>query len=134
MSILKKLYEFLTREERRQGLILLFMIMIMAFLDVAGVASIMPFMAVLLNPEIIESNYYLAKLNSVLGYTDQRDFLIFLGLVVFSLLVLSISFKALTIYTQLRFILMREATIGSRLIGGYLSQPYTWFLNRNQPI
>ena len=50
MSILKKLYEFLTREERRQGLILLFMIMIMAFLDVAGVASIMPFMAVLLNP------------------------------------------------------------------------------------
>ena len=88
MSILKKLYEFLTREERRQGLILLFMIMIMAFLDVAGVASIMPFMAVLLNPEIIESNYYLAKLNSVLGYTDQRDFLIFLGLVVFSLLVL----------------------------------------------
>jgi len=107
------------------------MIMIMAFFDVLGVASIMPFMAVLVNPEIIETNAYLAYIYSNFGFTNSQDFLYFLGLSVFVLLVISISFKAMTTYVQLRFILMREASIGKRLIAGYLNQPYVWFLNRH---
>jgi len=105
--------------------------MIMAFFDVLGVASIMPFMAVLVNPEIIETNAYLAYIYSNFGFTNSQDFLYFLGLSVFVLLVISISFKAMTTYVQLRFILMREASIGKRLIAGYLNQPYVWFLNRH---
>ena len=32
---------------------------------------------------------------------------------------------------QVRFVQMREYTIGKRLIEGYLNQPYSWFLSRN---
>ena len=46
-------------------------------------------------------------------------------------LFLSLSFKALTAYAQVRFVKMREYSIGKRLVKGYLSQPYSWFLNRN---
>ena len=34
------------------------MILIMAILDAVGVASIMPFIAVLTNPEIVENNFF----------------------------------------------------------------------------
>ena len=56
---LKKLLFFLSPNERRQLPILLFMILIMAMLDMIGVASIMPFMTVLTNPSLVESNIIL---------------------------------------------------------------------------
>jgi ATP-binding cassette, subfamily B, bacterial PglK len=131
MPSIKKLLDLFTSHERLQVAQLLVMILIMALFDVIGVASIMPFMAVLSNPQLIETNTYLAATYTSLGFTDTQDFLFFLGMAVLVALVVSLTFKSLTTYAQLRFTMMREYTIGQRLIKGYLHQPYTWFLSRH---
>ncbi|MEQ9108010.1 MAG: ABC transporter ATP-binding protein [Limnobacter sp.] len=110
---------------------LLVMILIMALLEVIGVASIMPFIAVLANPQLIETNATLSAVYGGLGFTDPQNYLFFLGVLVFILLVVSLGVKAITTYAQLRFTLMREYSLGKRLIEGYLRQPYTWFLNHH---
>jgi ABC-type bacteriocin/lantibiotic exporter with double-glycine peptidase domain len=130
-SQLKKLIELLSSQERRQAILLLGMILVMALLDVVGVASIMPFIAVLAKPELIESNAVLFWIYQSLGFEDRQSFLYFLGVTALILLVISLGFKALTTYAQLRFTLMREYSIGTRLLEGYLHQPYVWFLNRH---
>ena len=128
---LTKLRDLLTTHERRRAGLLFGMILVMASLDVIGVASIMPFMAVLANPKLVETNTILSAAYKGLSFTDPQVFLFFLGVVVFAALVISLAFKALTTYAQLRFTLMLEYSIGRRLIDGYLHQPYTWFLNRH---
>ena len=40
----------------------MFMILVMAILETLGLISILPFMAVLANPEIVETNNYLKKI------------------------------------------------------------------------
>jgi ABC-type multidrug transport system fused ATPase/permease subunit len=107
------------------------MILVMALLDVVGVASIMPFIAVLAKPELIESNVLLFLIYQTLGFASRQSFLYFLGVASLVLLITSLGFKALTTYLQLRFTLMREYSIGKRLLQGYLHQPYVWFLNRH---
>jgi ABC-type bacteriocin/lantibiotic exporter with double-glycine peptidase domain len=107
------------------------MVAIMAFLDVAGVASIMPFIALIANPQLISSNQFTNYLRSVIEFQSSQDFLLFLGALVFLALLISLSFKALTTYAQTRFALMCECSIAKRLVEGYLNQPYSWFLNRN---
>ena len=110
------------------------MIIVMAFLDMIGVASILPFMAVLSNPDIIETNILLSNTYiffKIFGVENKDQFVFALGLSMFFLLVLSLSFKALTSYFQMRFIKMREYSICKRLVEGYLNQPYEWFLSRN---
>jgi len=134
MQIFKKILFLLSAHERKQVLLLLMMMVIMALLDVIGVASILPFIAVLTNPSVIETNILLNKLfhtSISFGLETKQEFLFFLGCLAFILLVISLIFKTLTIYTQLRFIRMREYTIGKRLVEGYLNQPYSWFLSRN---
>lgn len=106
----------------------------MALLDVIGVASILPFMVVLSNPSVIESNVILNTLFQIsnrFGVETTSEFLFFLGILVFVLLTFSLIFKALTTYAQVRFVYMREYSIGKRLVEGYLNQPYSWFLSRN---
>jgi ABC-type multidrug transport system fused ATPase/permease subunit len=134
MQTFKKLLYFLSPHERKRAGLLLLMILIMALLDTIGVASILPLIAVLANPSVIETNIYLNKMfqaSSVFGVESTQHFLFFLGALVFIMLISSISFKALTTYAQVRFIEMRQYTVGKRLIEAYLQQPYSWFLNRN---
>ena len=50
-----------------------------SFRVVAGVASIMPFMAVVANPEVVENNKYLLWAYLTFGFNSLNSFLVFLG-------------------------------------------------------
>ena len=134
MSTFKKVFDLLSHSEKRQTYYLLILIIAMAFIDMLGVASILPFVAILSNPQIIETNTiinFFYRESSILGVTNISQFIFLLGVVVFILLISSLIIRSLTIYFITRFSLIREYTIGRRLIEGYLRQSYTWFLNRH---
>lgn len=134
MQTFKKIIFLLTPKEKKQLSLIFVMITIMAFLDMIGVASILPFVAVLSNPSLVETNTYLNLVFTTsrgFGIETKQNFLIFLGVVVFILLIFSIAFKALTTYAQLRFIQIREYSVGKRLMEVYLHQPYSWYLSQN---
>ena len=134
MQTFKNLLFLLTSQERKSAGLLLIMMLIMAVLDTIGIASILPFVAVLSNPSLIESNIILNTMfqaSSIFEVENKQQFLFALGVLVFVLLIISITFKAFTSYLQVRFVQMREYSIGKRLIEGYLNQPYVWFLNRH---
>lgn len=134
MSKFKKALNLLSQQERKKANLLLLMILVMALLDMIGVASILPFIAVLANPSIIETNIFLKEIfeiSHVFGVTNTKQFLFVLGLFVFVLLIISLFFKAITTYLQISFALMLEYSIGKRLVEAYLHQPYSWFLNQH---
>lgn len=132
--MIKKFLFLLSRTERKNLKTLMGMILIMSFFDVLGVASIFPFISVLVNPEIIQTNQILKTAFVIcnnIGVNTNEQFLFVLGILVFVVLVISLSFKAITTYFQNKFTLMLEYSIGKRLAEGYLYQPYSWFLNRH---
>ncbi len=131
MHTLKKILGLLTPHELRRGFILLGMVIVRALLDTVGVASIMPFMSVLGNPDVVHTNRWLNMFYEQLGFTETRSFLIFLGGIFFAFQVGSITFKGLTYWALLRFTFMREYSLSCRMLRGYLGRPYVWFLNRH---
>lgn len=134
MQIIKKFLYLLSPSERKRAGLLLLLILSMALLDMIGVASILPFMAVLTNPDIVNTNIILNKIfNSlkIFGIENNQEFLFVLGVLVFILLVVSLLFKAFVTYVQVQFIQMRQYSLGKRLVTGYLQQPYSWFLSRH---
>lgn len=134
MSTLKKAYQLLTPLERKRGLWVLGLVIGMALLETAGIASVMPFLAVLGNPTIIETN---ATLKSVyvssqsLGIRSAYDFLIALGAGTFLLIITISLYRTFTFYAMSRYIQMRRYSLGARLLETYLRQPYEFFLGRH---
>jgi ABC-type multidrug transport system fused ATPase/permease subunit len=134
MENFKKIKFFLTSQEQKRGAFLLCMTLIMAMLDMLGVASIMPLMAVLTNPELIESNSLLQtmfKVSFIFGVENNEQFLTALGIFFFIILISSLAFKAFTTYLLFSFAQMTQFSISKRLVENYLHQPFSWFLNRN---
>lgn len=134
MNIFKQILNLLSPQEKNRAILLLILILATAFVDVLGVASILPFIGLLANPELIETNRYLSYLynkSNIIGISSSEQFLFATGIIVFIVLIISLLIRALSNYAQIRFALMREYTIGKRLFEGYLFQPYSWFLNKN---
>lgn len=134
MQIIKNFLFLFTFQEIKRVILLAVMILVMALLEIIGVVSILPFVAVLTNPTLVESNSilnFMFHTSIKFGVEDEQEFLFLLGVMVFVILILSLSFKAITTYAQHRFVQMREYTIGTRLLESYLRQPYAWFLNRH---
>jgi ABC-type bacteriocin/lantibiotic exporter with double-glycine peptidase domain len=131
VSSVLKVFEFFNREEQRQLYWLIVIVVIRSLFEVVGVASIMPFIAVASNPEIIHSNSYLAVIYEFFGFNSSKSFLLVLGLAVFCVLILNNALAAYTDWKLIRFTQLRGHSLEYRLFARYLSQPYSYFLNRN---
>lgn len=134
MNTLKKLLFLLSKEERKRAVILIIIIIITSLLDVLGVASVLPFITVIINPNIVETNIFLKNMFEIsnnFGVKNNQEFLFALGFIIFVLLILTLTLRALVAYLQAKFINMRIHTIGKNLVEGYLSQPYSWFISQH---
>ena len=109
-------------------------ILIMSVFDMLGIVSIYPFLVILTNPELIETNKVLKnlfELSNSYGVETSKQFIFVIGVLVFLVFTSSLAFKGITNYFLLRFVMMREYSIGRRLVEAYLIQPYSWFLNKH---
>ena len=134
IKTIKNYIYILLPSEQKLTLLLLFMTLIAVLMDIAGILSVLPFMYVLTDPSIIETNEILKTVFEIslnYGIKTNHQFLIFLGILILILLFISLSFKSFMIYFQNRFIEMRKFSLAQRLVQSYLHQPYLWFLNRH---
>ncbi len=129
--MIRKILNLLTPRERFILYLLLSASIVAALFDVVGILSIMPFIGVVANPEIIETNRWLNWAYTEFNFTSPNRFLFFLGFIVLLFLIVNNLFKALFAWMQLKYGNMREYSISKRLLDRYLSQPYMFFLNRN---
>lgn len=131
LNLCSRTFSCLTRDERRRSLWVVGFMMMMAVFEVIGVASVMPFLAVMADPRLIEQQPPLAWAYSEGGFSTTEGFLLALGLFAFSFILIAAVFRSVTLFVQSRFIQMRRHSLGCRLLDGYLGQPYEFFLNRH---
>lgn len=131
MDTIRKILSLLTPAEKKRGLLVLFLVIGLALLETAGVASVMPFLAVLSNPEIIQENALLSSTYAALNFTSTDSFLFALGIASFALIIFGAVFRTGTQYAMYRYTEMRRHSISYRLLKTYLRQPYAFFLNRH---
>jgi ABC-type multidrug transport system fused ATPase/permease subunit len=131
MTALGKLLSLFSHQERKRIFWLLAAILLMALVEMAGVASIMPFMALVADPGLIHRHAVLSGAYTTLGFTSDVAFLYFVGAIVLGVLVFNNLFSAFAQWLSLRVTALCGHTLSERLFAEYLSQPYTFYLKRN---
>ena len=131
LTVFRKLFALLNRRDRLELWLLLAVLILVAVVEMVGVASIMPFMAVVTNPEVIHTNRWLNAAYTALGFQSDQAFLSFLGLVALGLLVFSNIVKAASFWLTLRYHNRLYYVLARRLLARYMARPYEFFLGRN---
>jgi len=131
LSSLKQLWQILSPLDKRKVIYVFILVMGMAFIESAGVISIMPFLAVLSNPDVVESNSYIKQLYDFTGAANKQNFILYLGLLSLFVVICSTVFKIVTQYAVNRFASLQRHYFSTRLLKTYLQQNYEFFIQRN---
>ncbi len=131
IETIKKLFRILTPAERLKLYVLFVLMTLTAFIEAAGVASIMPFLSVITDPGVIYRNSFLRFLYTLFNFTTPNSFLIFIGLAVLLILIAGNILKSLTLWGMYRFTGGQNFRISRRLMSRYIYKPYVFFLDKN---
>lgn len=127
----KKAWALLDSRERRNAWIVLGIVILGAMSSALMVGSVLPFLSVLADPELIETVTVLAWAYKTFGFESDYGFLIGLGLAALAVIVLTSAMQVFKTWAVARFATMRMHSISHRLMVAYMRQPYEFFLNRH---
>jgi ATP-binding cassette, subfamily B, bacterial PglK len=127
----RKILALLSSTERSQLARIFLLVLFTSILEVIGISSILPFIAVVAEPGIIERSSALRATMDFFGLESVRDFTVVLGLGALGLLLISNVALALVNWRLMQFTYGLAHTISSRLLARYLGRSYEDFLASN---
>lgn len=127
----KRLYGVLPRTSR-QGLIAVVLVcMLTAVFETVSVASILPFMAIVMNPDVINDYGWLKQVLVLIGIESRQSEIVGAGLLTIFVLALGNSINAFNLWTQTRFISRTRRDLAGELYAGYMQLPYSFHIQRD---
>lgn len=127
----RKVYALFPADERWKLVLLLGGMLGAGLWQVLGLASVMPFIGLVANPELVRVNPWMHRIYDALGFTDTRQFLFFAGISVAVVFAFGNALTALTSWFSYRFIWYNQQKMAQRLLEEYLNKPYAFFLDHH---
>ena len=124
LKIIRQLFSLLSPEQVRQFYILQVLVVVMAFTELLGIASIAPFMTLVGDISILEKSNVFAELYQLSGITDPIDFVFYTGLLVLVALSVSTLVSMFTIWKLSLYAARVGTEIADRLYAYYMQEDW----------
>jgi len=121
----------LTRPQWRSYLVLQVLFALTALIQVAGIASLAPFVALVANHEMIHNNPITAYIYELFAFNSDNAFLIFFALGVMAFIVVSNAIAAATTWYTFHFTQNLGLELQSTIYKNYIYKDYTFFSKTN---
>jgi ABC-type multidrug transport system fused ATPase/permease subunit len=123
-NMIRQLFSLLSPRQVKQFYILQVLVVVMAFTELLGIASIAPFMALVGDMSIIETNSFLAELYRLSGLTDPLDFVFYAGVLVLLALTFSTLVSMFTVWKLALYGASVGIEIADRLYAYYMQEDW----------
>ncbi|MDH3900252.1 MAG: ABC transporter transmembrane domain-containing protein, partial [Gammaproteobacteria bacterium] len=130
-GIVQQIYTLLTAKERVQFLYVVLAALIMTAFELVGIGTIVAFMGVLAQPDLVFENRWLNRLYNALGFDDAHQFILVCGFALLLIYLLRNLFAAFMVWLQLRFVWGTLLSLSQKLLEKYIYHPYHYFLTHN---
>ena len=127
----KKISYVLDKRQKRNLCILLIIILVGAFVELLGVSAILPIINVALEPETIDTTWYLSLVRDIMGFTDARQMLVFLATMLILIYVVKNVYITMMYSLQYRFIFNNQKRLAVKMMDCYMRQNYLFHVSKN---
>lgn len=124
LSLIKDLFSLLSNKQRKNFYILQFLVILMAFTELLGIASIAPFMALVGDPSLLQNENIYSKLYQLSGIENPVDFIFVAGCSVLLMLALSTIVSMLTTWRLALYGANVGTELADRLYDYYMQQSW----------
>lgn len=131
MEILRKLNYILNRRQKIQLAFLFVAIAIGSFLELMGVTSVLPFIDVVMDPEMVKTDETYRFFYEMLNLPNVNYFIAVLAVAIIGVFVIKNVFVSFMYYMQYKWTFNNQAKLAGRLMECYLKQPYYFHVMHN---
>lgn len=128
---IRTVYRILSRKQRKKFWILQIILIISSTAEFIGISSIVPYIGILSNPTVIESNRYLSFLYNLTGFTQNKEFVFILGIYIVLLVIISSLISIVSKYLTFSFGHHVGQEWTTRLYSYYLRKDYLFHTRHN---
>ena len=131
LRVIKQLFAVLTPAQRKSYYFLQFLVILMAIMEIVGVASIVPFMALVGDMDQLNQDSIFGKAYIASGINTEFKFVLMLGISVLMLLIIASTVSIFTIWRLTKFAHKTGAELGDRLYSYYLKKDWLFHASGN---
>lgn len=127
----KKLSYIFSKRDKYKIAMLLCIMVAGSFLELFGVAVFQPFVNIIMMPDSIQENPYLARIYQMFGCSTTESFLTVVAVGIIVIYVVKNVYLWIEQNLILKFTYGVQQKLSTRLLTTYLAEPYTFHLNKN---
>ena len=131
MLLIRQLWYILTPQERVESGVLLGAMVLGALLETVSIGLILPFIAVLKQPDLLAASQHLRPFIRSLNIWEPRELFFILGPALIGIFAFKTGYLILLYRWLFRFAMRIHVNLARQLLGGYLSASYALHLQRN---
>lgn len=134
LKILKKMNRLLDAKQKRLMVLIVFLMLIGGILESLSISVVIPVIEVLLDPEAVVNNKYMAWLYNALHLQSITQFTIVMMLALIAAFVLKNLFLFFQNVVQLRFVYTNQFATSRKMMINFMNRPYEYYLNADTAV
>ena len=130
LKSLKELFSLLEPKQKKDFFILQLLVILSAFFELFGIASVVPFMKLIGDLSVLKSpDSFLFKVYTYIGMSSENDFILLLGFCVVFILALSAIISIFTLWRLSLFANRTGMELSDRLYKHYMTRDWLFYVN-----
>lgn len=134
LKILKKMNRLLDAKQKRLMVLIVFLMLIGGILESLSISVVIPVIEVLLDPEAVVNNKYMAWLYNALHLQSNTQFTIVMMVALIAAFVLKNLFLFFQNVVQLRFVYTNQFATSRKMMINFMNRPYEYYLNADTAV
>lgn len=130
-TFLKKIWALLEKREKIVFFFLLFLMCTGAYLELMGIGLVLPIIAALTNPVLLQDNKLLNLIYKLISPSSNKEFMLVMCLIVSGLFFVKTVFFLFLTKVQAEFSNNSSKKLEERLFSAYIKAPYLYHLNKS---
>ena len=132
MLFMKKMLSVFNRKQKIQLLLLLIGILISALLELVGVTIILPFINIVINPDVIFKSDKFNYLYELFRFSDKNEMLIFIAICIMGTCIIKNAYLIYLNNLQFKFTYDNQRRLAYHIASIYMSQDYLFHTKHNR--
>lgn len=128
LSVIRKMRRILERRQKKRLVVLFFLMLVGAILEVLGVSLMLPLLSAIMQPDIIEKNEVVKQICKILDLHSHRTFTIICIIALIIIFIIKDLFLIIQYYIQYRFTFNNRFATQKKLLEAFLKRPYEYYL------
>lgn len=134
IKFIKILFSFFNKTDRKFFIVLVMMMVLTASIELLGIGSLFPYIKILGDQTIIHSNNIMNSIYHFFGFSSNNHFLIFIGAMIFLMILLKGLMTCCNNYYQAKFTYRLNNRLANFCLESFIRMPYDEVINSNSAV